>query len=512
MTQTVGRTSRIGGEIRPRGLLGGARSRTGNIVVSCCLGVGLLFALTVSGLPGLAIGATIFGAGYLLTRQSHTTGRSPGAELVLRGWWAVRRRRGETTLVPLHLARPRPAPTDRASRRETRRWARSVRDEAPGMEGAQWLSRPGETAVLLHHNPGEPAYLSVAMEVDGQPPGLRAGIDYDRAAAAYGYLLARLARDDGLISGVQSITRIMPTDSAAHERWAADHLDPQAPARLSRSYAELVRMAAGSTEMVRHYLVLRLPVSVALTRAAEAYGGGETGWARLAVAQAQWVATLARRAELRNPRLLTTHRLAALLRHLQSPGYPLDQTADVTTGSWLRPQQALRDAAVVDDEWWHRVAAIPASAVSPEPVHTRWIAPLLYGITWPVIRTISLHVAVQPAAQARKQARADVTIDRGIRDAAIRHGAVDDGTHAVQLSSSAQRLADLQPGSGIHGARWAGYLSVTAASHDDLQRACTALADAAGECGIGHLDWLDMRHDIALPTTWPVWRGLEAQR
>ncbi|MFG3423262.1 hypothetical protein [Micromonospora sp. NPDC048063] len=53
---------------------------------------------------------------------------------------------------------------------------------------------------------------------------------------------------------------------------------------------------------------------------------------------------------------------------------------------------------------------------------------------------------------------------------------------------------------------------MTAASETELNRACTALTDAAGECGISNVDWLDMRHDTALPTTWPVWRGLEAQR
>ncbi|SCL12981.1 hypothetical protein GA0070616_0088 [Micromonospora nigra] len=511
MSDAPVRTSRLGGEIRARGFLGGARSRTGNIVVSVCLGAGLLIAVSVGGLGGLASGAAIFCGGYVLTRQSHLTGRSPGTEMVLRGWWELRRRRGETELTPVHLAEPIPVPTTKADRRAAGRWARRTRDEAPGLEGLTWLSGPDDAAVLLHRSPGEQSYLSVAIEVDGQPPGLRAQSDYDRAAAAYGHLLARLARDEGLISGIQSVTRIMPTDSAVHERWAADHVDPLAPATLIQSYAELVRMTAGATEMMRHYLVLRLPVTAVFARAAAAHGEGEAGWAQLAVEQAHWVSTLARRADLRNPRLVSTHRLAALLRHLQNPQYPVDQTVDVTSGTWLRSRRTLRHAAVVDEAWWHRVAAIPASAVTPEPVHTRWIAPLLHGITQPVIRTISLLVEVQPAAKARRRAREDVTVDRGIRDAALHRGAVDDGTQAVQLSASAQRLADLQPGSGIHGARWTGYMCVSAASEDEVMRASTALADAAGECGISHLDWLDTRHDTAMPATWPVWRGMEAQ-
>jgi hypothetical protein len=507
---SVGRTARLGGEIRRRGLLGGARSRTGNTILGTALAVAMIFAVGVSGLTGIGLGLVVFGGAFVLTRQNAASGRSPGRELALALRWRVRVRRGETELIPLHLAHPMPVPTTKQERRAVMRWARRVRDEAPGMEGVDWLAAPGvSAAVLFHHPPGERPYLSVAMEVDGQPPGLRALRDYDRASAAYGRLLARLARVDSLIAGVQSVTRIVPLDSAAHERWAADHIDPNAPAALTQSYAELVRMTAGVSEMVRHYLVLRLPVSLTFGAAAAAYGEAEAGWARLAIAQAEWVASLAVAADLRNPRLLTPHRLAALLRHLQNPGYPIDQTVDVGPANWLRAQRSERSAAVVDNVWWHRVAAIPRSAVTPEPVHTRWIAPLLHGINTPVIRTISLCVAVQPAAQARRQAREDVTVDRGLSDEAAQRGAVDDGTQAVQTSASAQRLADLQPGSGIHGAQWTGWISVTAASRDDVLKASTTVTDAAGECGIGQLDWLEKRHDEALPATWPVWRGME---
>ncbi|MEV6349586.1 SCO6880 family protein [Actinoplanes sp. NPDC051851] len=510
MTIITGRTSRLGGEIRRRGLLGGSRSRVGNMVLGSALAVGIVFALGVSGLAGIGIAAVVFGTAWLLTRQNPVTGRSPGRELALAVRWQQRQRRGETELVPVHLATPMPAPQKKAERRAVSRWARSVRDEAPGLEEVEWLDPDGVgPAVLLHHPAGDRPYLTVAIEVDGQPAGLRSQRDYDRASASYGRLLARLAREDGLIAGVQSLTHIVPLDSAAHERWASDHIDRDAPPVLIDSYAELVRMTAGASEMVRHYLVLRMPLTARYAQEASRYGEGDTGQAALAVAQAEWVASLAQAADLRNPRLLTNHRLAALLRHLQNPDFPIDQTVDVSARTWLRGQRATRQAAVVDERWFHRVAAIPRSAVTPEPVGSRWIAPLLHGINTPVIRTISLCVAVQPAARARRRAREDLTVDVGERDEAARRGAIDDGTQAVQMTASAQRLADLQPGSGIHGAEWSGWVSIAATSMDDVMQATTTVTDAAGECGIGHLDWLDRRHDEALPTTWPVWRGME---
>ncbi|MFK3978850.1 SCO6880 family protein [Micromonospora sp. NPDC050397] len=504
------RTSRLGGELRRRTLFGGSRSRAGNLILGCGLAMALLFAVIVGGLVGIGSALLLFTALITLTRQNPVTGRSPGRDLALAVRWQIRQGRGETTLLPLHLAQPVAAPGNRRQRREVRAWARSIRTEAPGLEGVAWLSVAGQDGtVLLHHPPGEPAYLSVAIEVDGQAPGLRTDRDYDQAAAAYGRLLGRLARENGLISGIQSVTRIMPLDSAAHEQWAASHVDPDAPEPLLSSYAELVQMTAGAAEMVRHYLAIRLPLTAGYAKEAAASGPGEEGMARLAIVQARWVASLAAYAGLLNPRILSAHHLAALFRHLQNPDFPLDQTVDVSPTTWLRAQRAERHAAVVDDRWWHRVAAIPRSAVTAEPVGTRWIAPLLYGMTAPVHRTISLSVAVEPAALARRQARQDLTLDLGQNEESARRGAVDDGSQAVQMSASAQRLADLQPGSGIHGARWAGWVAVSAPSQAEVMRAATRIGDAADECGIAQLDWLTCRHDEGMPATWPVWRGME---
>ncbi|GLY02434.1 MULTISPECIES: SCO6880 family protein [Actinoplanes] len=504
------RSSLLGGELRRRTLLGGARSREGNLILGGGLGTALLLAVLVGGLVGIGMALIVFATAFALTLQNPATGRSPGRELALALRWRQRRRRGETRLLPLHLAQPFTPSTGTSRRREAVAWARSVRAEAPGLEGVQWLTADGEPdAVLMHHPPGEPAYLSVAIEVDGQAPGLRTDRDYDQAAAAYGRLLSRLARESGLITGVQSVTRIVPLDSAAHEQWAASHVDPDAPELLLSSYAELVRMTAGAAEMVRHYLAVRLPLTPAYAREAAALAPGEEGMVRLAVAQARWVASLAAHAGLHNPRILSTHRLAALFRHLQNPDFPLDQTVDVSPETWLRPQRTERDAVVVDDLWWHRVASIPRSAVTAEPVGTRWIAPLLYGMTAPVHRTIALSVTVQPAAQARRRARQDLTMDVGQNEESARRGAIDDGSQAVQLSASAQRLADLQPGSGIHGAHWVGWVAVSSRTQADVMEAATRIGDAADECGIAQLDWLTYRHDEALPATWPVWRGME---
>ena len=510
MTTSAVRTSRLGGEIRRRSLLGGRRSKVGNTALGIALGVGMLLMLLVGGVWGIGLAAALFGSTYLATSQNQNSGRSPAYSVALAWRWRSRTRQGETTVIPLHLAEPIPAPRNKAEKKAALLWARQVRDEAPGLEGAKWLDvERGQPAVLLHTPPGETAYLSVAIEVDGQSPGMRGPAEYERASEAFGRLLARLARQDGFIRGVQSITRIVPLDSAAHERWAEEHVDLSAPAELLASYAQLVQMTARVSEMMRHYLVLRFPLTLDFTREAAELGEGEEGWVRLAAAQTSWVGGLAIAADLRNPRPLSQRRLAALLRHMQNPSWPVDQTNNVNRNTWLRPQRVERDAVIVDEAWWHATASIPRTAVTSEPVHVHWIRPLLHGITTPVIRTISISVALQPAAAARRQAKEDVTIDMGARLETAKRGVIDDGSDALQLSASQQRLADLAPGSGIHGAQWTGFVSVSAQSPEALGRAITTVTDAAGECGIAWLDWCDRQHDAAFPATWPVWRGME---
>ena len=79
----------------------------------------------------------------------------------------------------------------------------------------------------------------------------------------------------------------------------------------------------------------------------------------------------------------------------------------------------------------------------------------------------------------------------------------------VGLSAARARLEDLRPGSGHHGAGWAGHLTVSAPSREELVDATTKITEAAGNAGIAALEWLDTQQAAAAACTWPLARGMQ---
>ncbi|AMY56350.1 hypothetical protein A3L23_05052 (plasmid) [Rhodococcoides fascians D188] len=55
-------------------------------------------------------------------------------------------------------------------------------------------------------------------------------------------------------------------------------------------------------------------------------------------------------------------------------------------------------------------------------------------------------------------------------------------------------------------------MSVTGRDEDDALRACTRVAQAADDSGIGEIEWQTGRHDVAAFVTLPLGRGLAATK
>lgn len=74
--------------------------------------------------------------------------------------------------------------------------------------------------------------------------------------------------------------------------------------------------------------------------------------------------------------------------------------------------------------------------------------------------------------------------------------------------TSRQRLLDLRPGSGHHGASYALYISYSVESEDELLATADLIEAAAADAGIEFIEWMDHRNDLALITTMPFTRGI----
>ena len=500
----MARTALLGGELRGRGLLGGRRTRGEN--VGLLLG-GFIGALTLLGgsITSIITGFVIFGLAVVLFWRFGR--RSVAALLVRELRWLNRRRRLLSWFAPAGAeatvrrrgtkVRRRPVP------------ARAVPDGVGQVRVLTHEAGTGPLAIMHHTNANTPHYLSAVMEIDGLSGGLREEWEYDQAAAWFGKLCAALAKESSLVRGLQLINRVVPLDSADHERWIAGRVPDGVPEVLKGSYAQLIRMTASVSEQHRNFIVVRIPLNKRFFATAAAYGKGEEAWCRVVYNEMARVAGLARNAGLRNPRGLGERRLAALLRAVQDPDFLIDDHGDVDLVTCWQASQATRDAVVYNDKWHTRIAHIPADAITPEPVHMRWMAPLLTDVTPAVIRTVTVLMDFVPVRKARPQAVSDVAQDRSSARTAANEGLVSDGSRELQVTASQQRLHDLRPGSGHHGTNYALFLSVTAPGREELRQACERVEEKASECGIAYLDWYDTEHDTAAVATWPLWRGME---
>jgi len=484
------RTSMLGGEVTRRGLLGRLDRRAGLALGGVVLAAVWLW-LGVGGMVGVAAGIGLVVVGLVVLYP--WSGPRSLAENWVCGWrFRWRRARGVTKFeggqdVPVPLGR---------------------------VEPLELAGTPHEDMFILRHsNPGETPYLSVVLEVDGQPQGLRTDAEFEAASARYGVLLSQLARDGSFVRGLQQINRILPHDPARHRAFVASRVsDRPGIEPLVRSYEDLIDLTAHTAEQHRNYLVARFPLTAEFAEAARRHGPAATGWAGLVRDELARLVELVARADLARPRVLGEQRTCAVLRSMQDPGFPVDQHEGVRWNNCWQDYQGERRHLTVNDRWWHRVAVVPPDAMAAVPLGPHWLAPLLVEVNPAVIRTLSVRMDFVPARVARARAVRDVAVDGASRYAADRRGRVDDGTDEMMLSASRRRLADLAPGSGHHGVDWSMAVSVTAADPGELARACTRVENAAAGCAIGRLEWQDTWHDAALIATYPLARGMEATR
>ena len=513
----------LGGEAGRRGFFGGRqnRSRAVGLTVVAVAGAFATVLLKTVGLVGALAAAAVV---LLATMGSHRG--TPWVRWQARRRWKWRRKTGMVDFVPVQW-RPGEgdAPAVLGADREggyghdvpRNVTAAAWRDWPDGAEGMHWLQRGrGRPGILWHTPTGEQAYISVAYAVEGQVRGIESDAYLTAAATAWGDFLARYGSPAALPGAVQVLTRVVPVDSAWHEAWVQEQLDADAPAALVESYDEVVQLTASRGLMQRHLVVVRWPLTPSFIAAAARRGPAQAGWLALMRAEVASVRSHLNAAKLGPARALSAAQLAAVLRHMQMPSWPIDQVADVDVDvPWLASHDEL-SATVVHgagpsgepEQWWHRTAVITIEAVETSPRTSLWVAPLLSQMAHPIVRTVSLQMEVVPAAEARRGARMDITADEADLQSQREKGVLTDDELAVRREAARSRLEDLRPGSGHHGVAWTGHLTISARTRADLIDATAKITEAANNAGIAWLEWLDTQQAAASACTWPLARGM----
>jgi hypothetical protein len=507
----------LGGEGGRRSFFGGSHGKTRTVGLIIVAIVGAMSTIAFQ-LVGLILTLVASAAVFLGTIRTHRG--SPLARWQARRRWSERLTTGTDVFKPLSLREPQPE-AGKLSRTERKQLAKdwnAYRDWPDGAEGMHWLQKGiGEPGILWHTPTGEDAYLSVAFAVEGQIRGIESDRFLESAMSSFGAFLARYGSSSSLPNRVQSLTRVMPVDSAYHEAWVWSELDiDHAVPDLVSSYDEVVRLVSKAGLAQRHYFVLRWPITPAFLAAAARRGPAQDGWRTLMKTEIDAVRSHLRSAKLGVVESVSAAQLAAILRHMQQPSWPIDQAADVDIDSpWLPSRDELSATITTGpapngspEQWWHRTALLPIDSVETGPRTSLWLAPMLSQLPHPIVRTVSLQIEVVPASTARQAARMDVTTDLADLEAQREKGVLTSEELTAGLAAARSRLADLGPGSGHHGAGWVGHVTISAKTRESLIDATAKITEAAGNAGISSLEWLDTQQAAAAACTWPLARGM----
>lgn len=525
MTDTHGVVRHLGGEAGHRAFFGGSHSRVRLTLLGLCITAGLVLT-PMLGWVGIAAPAVVALIVLLLTAQTHR-----GSVLERhrrRARWRERRRTGTDRFEPFDEDEwDRLHAELRAARRRQRPALRqaiaAMRANPDGADGMGWLQHgPGVPGIGWHHPVGEAPYLSVAFSVTGQLRGVESTAVLARAATSWGVFLASRAGAASLVGSVQTVTRVLPPETARQQHWVALALDPAASAEEQQSYAEVIRATSADAMVQRHYVIVCWPLTGDFVDTAAKYGPGRDGWRALMATEVDAVAHGLAEAHLGRVGALTARQVSALMLHQQDPHRLIDAVRHVDplqVGVASRDEFSAHIVQTTDlstglaGEWWHRTAAIRAEAMAVAPRTQLWLLDLLIGRELSFIRTVSFHLQLVPATEAKAAARRDVVRDLSDQAADRARGRLADEDSAVAVTAAQRRRADLAAGSHHHGIEWIGYVTVTAASREQLAVACRQLADVcSSELGIDRLEWQDSYQAAAAGTTWPIGRGIQPGR
>jgi len=522
----------LGGEGAHRGFFGASVSRERavgmGVVILATMFLTPMFGMWVIA-AGLALAVVIFFATMNTHRGSILERRQR------RSRWKARQTAGTDRFIPynegrwalltdaLERTRKTKDKNEKQARGDWNRELVAMRAVPDGADGMGWLqSSRGVPGIAWHGPVGEQPYLSVAFALGGQLRGLESPATIRAAAQAFSRFLANYAPEGSLLRTVQPLTRVLPADSALQEWWLMNNLDETAPADAMRSYEEVLIKTGQGAMVQRHYIVGRWPISAQFVATARKYGEGRDGWRALMAIEIEAVVRALNEARMGTVEPLTARGVTAVIRHMQNPSRPVDYMAALTPMDLGEASHDEFSAHVVDGtdpetgepvQWWHRTAAIRAESMAIAERSPLWLVDALIGRELDIVRTLSFHIELVPAAEAKQAAKGDVVKDMADQLSETANGKLGNDETSTRVLAAQRRRADLSAGSHHHGANWVGFVTVTATSRDELARASRRLAEVCEtNLGIERLDWLDSYQSAASGTTWPIARGLQPRK
>jgi len=371
---------------------------------------------------------------------------------------------------------------------------------------AEQIDGAGHVGILHDRHAGT---YTALLAVRGRSFQLADAAEKERRLAAWGAVLAGLARASSPIHRLQWTERTVPDDGDAMGRYLsrAARVRPGHPSLTS--YLELVDHAGPVTQ--QHETLLAVSISAAKARRQiRQSGGGDAGAAKVLVREVLSLRRELASADVIVDGALTPRLVARALRTGFEPNARRGlarRAAAAEDAPGTEPANAWPLAA--DTTWgayrvadvWHAtywVTHWPRTSVGAD-----FLAPLLLGTT--AMRTVSL--TMEPISPLRAH--------REVEQQAVKSMADDDLRNRAGFRTSARRLRERQSvdrrerelADGHADYRLAGYVTVTAPNLDELETACGEVEQAAQQSFL-ELWRMYGEQDTGFTYTLPLGRGL----
>jgi len=335
--------------------------------------------------------------------------------------------------------------------------------------------------------------LTAALSLRGRSFALLGPDEQDRRVGAWSSVLASLAREGSPVHRVQWVAASFPDDGRGVHAYLAAEAVADAASASTASYEAL--LADMDSHACAHDVVLA--VQVRLTKSVE------VGCAALAREVGSLVRLLGD-ADVQVESVLSAEDLAHQLLRTYEAGAPSAPPASAASAAsaedpWPMAMEetwsSVRVDGMVHATFW--VAEWPRIEVRSD-----FLAPLLLGSA-----RSTFAVVMEPLGSdaAVRKVEASRTADLADSELRRRGGFVSTARHARESEVLARREAELAEGHASF--RYAGFVTISAASEEELATACDAVQHAAGQSRLA-LRRLYGDQASAYTCTLPLCRGL----
>jgi len=355
----------------------------------------------------------------------------------------------------------------------------------------------------------EATMFTAVLQVRPQAFALCDRDDQARRLAAWGGVLAGLAREGSPVSRLQWIERTAPADGGELVRAARQALAVPETQPLAATYLDLVEAAGPVTQAHETFVAVQIDAR-RCPRLIKAGGGGDPG--ALAVLRRE-VATLTdglAAADVPVTGPLSPGQLAHVIRVGFDPSSRTGLSALVASDparDGLAANSAWPSATKEDWAGYRADATLHATYWVEEwpriPVPPRFLSGFLLNTT--AARTVTVIAEPMAPSEAVRQVEAARTHDHADEELRRRMGFLSSARRRRQAEGTAEREEELADGHGEY--RFSGYITVSAANDDDLEDAC---GDVEHHAQKTNLQLTRLRGQQAQAFTWtlPLCRGL----